>query len=242
MNKLSLIVALGLTLAAVSDTAARHGRHGGGGCGGGYGGGYGGYYGGCGGYAGGFYGGHYGHGGMYGSGYYAPSGYASSPYYYGNTSAYPSGSMTTPDPPPSMLAEKTATTAGRTLATTSTRRASACLTADRSAAAAPPESARVVAVAGIARPERFFDALRRQGHEVVREQVFPDHHWFTAADVRKVEREAQESVVDCVVTTAKDAVRLERHRSAMSLPWAILPMTVTIEPGAEFETWLRQYL
>lgn len=110
------------------------------------------------------------------------------------------------------------------------------------AAAAPPESARVVAVAGIARPERFFDALRRQGHDVVRQHVFPDHHWFTAADVRKVEREARESVVDCVVTTAKDAVRLERHRSAMSLPWAILPMTVTIEPGAEFETWLRQSL
>jgi len=110
------------------------------------------------------------------------------------------------------------------------------------ATAAPPEAARVVAVAGIARPERFFDALRRQGHEVVREQVFADHHWFTAADVRKIEREAQGSVVDCVVTTAKDAVRLERHRSAMSLPWAILPMTVAIEPGAEFETWLGQYL
>ena len=94
----------------------------------------------------------------------------------------------------------------------------------------------------LGRLAKVVDALRRQGHEVVREQVFPDHHWFTAADVRKVEREAQESVVDCVVTTGKDAVRLERHRSAMSLPWAILPMTVTIEPGAEFETWLRQYL
>lgn len=103
-----------------------------------------------------------------------------------------------------------------------------------------PESARVVAVAAIARPERFFDALRRQGHEVVREHVFSDHHWFTVADVRQIERSAQESVVDCVVTTAKDAVRLEPHISAMTLPWAILPITVTIEPGADFESWLRQ--
>ncbi len=109
-------------------------------------------------------------------------------------------------------------------------------------ASPPPESARVVAVAGIARPERFFAALREQGHEVVHQLVFPDHHWFTAADVHRAERLAQGSVVDCVVTTAKDAVRLERHRSAMTLPWAILPITVTIEPGAEFESWLRQLL
>jgi tetraacyldisaccharide 4'-kinase len=109
-------------------------------------------------------------------------------------------------------------------------------------AALPPESARVVAVAGIGRPERFFDALRRQGHEVVREFAFPDHHWFTEADVHNVERSAQESVVDCVVTTAKDAVRLEHLRRAMRLPWAILPITVTIDPPAEFESWVRQLL
>ncbi|HEX6323161.1 MAG TPA: tetraacyldisaccharide 4'-kinase [Vicinamibacterales bacterium] len=109
-------------------------------------------------------------------------------------------------------------------------------------AALPPESARVVAVAGIGRPERFFDALRRQGHEVVREHTFPDHHWFTEADVQKVEQSSQESVVDCVVTTAKDAVRLEHLDHAMRLPWAILPITVTIDPSAEFESWLRRLL
>lgn len=108
--------------------------------------------------------------------------------------------------------------------------------------AMPPESARVVAVAGIARPGRFFDALRQQGHEVVRQHVFADHHWFSEADVRQVEQSAQETVVDCVVTTAKDAVRLERHRRAMRLPWAILPIGVSIEPGAEFESWLRDLL
>jgi tetraacyldisaccharide 4'-kinase len=106
----------------------------------------------------------------------------------------------------------------------------------------PPESARVVGVAGIARPERFFEALRRQGHDVVREHVFPDHHWFTGSDVRTIERSSQASVVDCIVTTAKDAVRLERHRSTMRLPWAILPITVTVEPEAEFDSWLRHLL
>ena len=111
--------------------------------------------------------------------------------------------------------------------------------------AGPPEgghyATRVAAVAGIARPERFFDALRHS-HDVVRELVFADHHWFTASDVREVERQAREHGAVAVVTTAKDGVRLERHRAAMSLPWAILPIQVSIEPEAAFESWLQHRL
>lgn len=104
-----------------------------------------------------------------------------------------------------------------------------------------PTKTAVAAVAGIARPERFFDALR-QSHQIVRELVFADHHWFTESDVREVERQALEHGAVAVVTTAKDGVRLERHRAAMSLPWAILPIQVSIEPGVEFESWLRARL
>jgi tetraacyldisaccharide 4'-kinase len=105
----------------------------------------------------------------------------------------------------------------------------------------PPATARVVAVAGIARPERFFETLRRT-HEIGREVVFGDHHWFTDADVREIEQHARALGVDAIVTTAKDGVRLSPHRAAMSLPWAILPIEVSIEPAAEFESWLRQRL
>ena len=107
-------------------------------------------------------------------------------------------------------------------------------------AASPPAAARAVAVAGIARPERFFDALRGQGHEIVAERAFRDHHWFSALDVQEIERQARDSGVDWIVTTAKDAVRLERHRDMMTLRWAILPISVTIEPEEEFKTWLQQ--
>jgi tetraacyldisaccharide 4'-kinase len=117
-----------------------------------------------------------------------------------------------------------------------------------SASGGPPESghyvsagAPVAAVAGIARPERFFSSLRHS-HDVVSELAFADHHWFTAADVREAERQAREHGAVAVVTTAKDGVRLERHRAAMSLPWAILPIQVSIEPGTAFESWLRERL
>ncbi|HVZ20842.1 MAG TPA: tetraacyldisaccharide 4'-kinase [Vicinamibacterales bacterium] len=68
---------------------------------------------------------------------------------------------------------------------------------------------RVVVVAGIARPERFVAAVREQGCEIVREIVFRDHHWFTDADVARIERAAVETGADAVITTEKDAVRLE---------------------------------
>jgi tetraacyldisaccharide 4'-kinase len=101
-----------------------------------------------------------------------------------------------------------------------------------------PADKRVVAVAGIARPQRFFDALRKQGYDVAGEFAFPDHHWFSAADVREIEAKARERGASAVVTTAKDAMRLERYRNGLTAPWAILPLSVFVEPSAEFEAWL----
>lgn len=102
----------------------------------------------------------------------------------------------------------------------------------------PAGDKRVAAVAGIARPGRFFDALRKQGYEVVREFTFPDHHWFSAAEVRDVEAKARGLGASSIVTTAKDAMRLERYRNDLTTPWAILPISVFVEPSAEFEAWL----
>jgi tetraacyldisaccharide 4'-kinase len=95
---------------------------------------------------------------------------------------------------------------------------------------------RVVAVAGIARPERFFAALRSQGWDVVCEMVFRDHHWFTDRDVRTITRAARDRDADLVVTTEKDAMRL-------SLPDLFcLPMRVAIEPEHRFAEWLSERL
>jgi tetraacyldisaccharide 4'-kinase len=90
---------------------------------------------------------------------------------------------------------------------------------------------RVVAFAGIARPERFFNALRSLGYEVARELTFPDHHWYTAGDISGIQAAAREANTLVIVTTEKDAVRCD-------LECAVLPMTVEVEPAAEFERWL----
>jgi tetraacyldisaccharide 4'-kinase len=102
----------------------------------------------------------------------------------------------------------------------------------------PPTSGkRVVAVAAIGRPQRFFNALREQGYEVVREMPFPDHHWYTASDLDRIRAAARDNAADLVVTTDKDAVRLPAQAG-----WAVLPMTAEIEPSNRFSSWLRERL
>jgi tetraacyldisaccharide 4'-kinase len=110
---------------------------------------------------------------------------------------------------------------------------------------------RVVAVAAIARPERFFAALRAKGWDVAREMTFRDHHWFTAKDLKKVSAAAEETGASLVMTTEKDAMRLgplvgrglaPRQAGREGAPYAYLPMSVTIEPGDRFASWLRERL
>lgn len=98
---------------------------------------------------------------------------------------------------------------------------------------------RVVAVAGIARPQRFFEALRGEGWDVARELAFRDHHWFTSRDLESIRRAAAETNADLVMTTEKDAMRLAGMVDAV---WAFLPMRVTIEPADRFGAWLQERL
>jgi tetraacyldisaccharide 4'-kinase len=100
-----------------------------------------------------------------------------------------------------------------------------------------PAGARVVAVAGIARPERFFRAVRAQGWNVVAELRYSDHHWYTPKDLAQINNVAQDARARAVVTTEKDAVRIGEQAW-----WAALPMRITIEPADEFRAWLRERL
>lgn len=102
---------------------------------------------------------------------------------------------------------------------------------------APSPDARVVAVAGIARPSRFFDDLTAAGWPVVERMAFADHHPFDASDVARICRRATELQATLVLATEKDAVRLESHTFG-ALPFARVPLHVAIEPAVEFDRWM----
>jgi tetraacyldisaccharide 4'-kinase len=96
-----------------------------------------------------------------------------------------------------------------------------------------------VAVAAIARPSRFFEAAVASGWQVRREISYRDHHWFTARDVEHIATLAREVDAGVILTTEKDAVRLEPFvADTHTPPWAYLPMRVTIEPPEAFRAWL----
>ena len=85
------------------------------------------------------------------------------------------------------------------------------------AIAARLRGARVVAFAGIGRPEKFFDTLRETGAEVVATRAFADHHPFTPNEIATLKREAAEARAR-LVTTEKDFTRLPADCDALALP------------------------
>jgi tetraacyldisaccharide 4'-kinase len=96
----------------------------------------------------------------------------------------------------------------------------------------------VFAVAGIARPARFFDLLASAGWNVAGTMSFRDHHWFSAGDIEQFAAAAREAGAEVILTTEKDAVRLSSALETRP-PIAIVPLTVGIEPGKAFDDWLQ---
>ncbi|MGO1080502.1 tetraacyldisaccharide 4'-kinase [Inquilinus sp. CA228] len=66
---------------------------------------------------------------------------------------------------------------------------------------------KVLAFAGIGRPEKFFATLAELGAEIVGAVPFPDHHAYTPDEVMRLVETAQERGA-VPVTTEKDLVRL----------------------------------
>ena len=63
----------------------------------------------------------------------------------------------------------------------------------------------VAAFAGIGRPEKFFTTLEHGGAHLVARHAFPDHHFYTDAELRRLADKANGAPL---VTTEKDWVRL----------------------------------
>ena len=67
-----------------------------------------------------------------------------------------------------------------------------------------------VAVAcGIGNPQAFAEDILQIGINIVSENFFADHHAFQQEDLDRLTRDARDAGADAIVTTEKDAVRLE---------------------------------
>ena len=91
---------------------------------------------------------------------------------------------------------------------------------------------RVIAFAGIARPDAFRHTLTALGAEPVAFKAFPDHHPYTGAEIRHLNEEKDRLHADCLVTTEKDWVRLKDLR-VQHLDLAFLRITFELLGQAE---------
>ena len=89
---------------------------------------------------------------------------------------------------------------------------------------------KVLAVAGVANPERFVTSLREAGHNVVDSIAYADHHRYTAKDLAAIEAKMKSAGATAVFTTDKDAVRFEAL--VPSFPVHRVPLIVEFDPPA----------
>lgn len=91
---------------------------------------------------------------------------------------------------------------------------------------------KVYAIAAVARPVRFLFTLRHAGARIAGHKIFPDHYTISQQQLLSIMKSAQQCGAEIVVTTEKDAVRIERFAPKEMLAVRI---KAVVEPMDEFE-------
>ena len=104
-------------------------------------------------------------------------------------------------------------------------------------------SQKILLVSAIAKPA-YFEKEARRLYEVHHHVQFPDHHRYTASDLKKIHETASAAGIDSILTTEKDMVKLigpEFHALLEGKNWFYLPVkAVFLQNGSEFDTMVRR--
>jgi tetraacyldisaccharide 4'-kinase len=68
---------------------------------------------------------------------------------------------------------------------------------------------KVFAFCALGNPNNFYEQLRQEKFDLTSTQTFPDHHFYTSKDIAKLTRKARSIGAEILLTTAKDAVKLQ---------------------------------
>ena len=92
---------------------------------------------------------------------------------------------------------------------------------------------RVVSFSGIATPESFEAFLNKLGAEIVHNKRFLDHHRFTQNEMDEIFSAAQKAEADLIITTEKDAVRIQSDMMDANIVFVFLRLEVEILFGVK---------
>jgi tetraacyldisaccharide 4'-kinase len=90
---------------------------------------------------------------------------------------------------------------------------------------------RNAAFCAVGNPQSFFTQLRDEGQELSFTKAFPDHYSYTQKDLDRLVNAAKKAGVEALITTAKDAVKLQSLTIAM--PCYILEISIDVENSEE---------
>jgi tetraacyldisaccharide 4'-kinase len=102
---------------------------------------------------------------------------------------------------------------------------------------------RVLAFAGIGRPQKFFKTLADLGAIIAASETYPDHHAFSEADAIRIAERARAANL-LPVTTSKDMTRLAGGpaRDALASLTKTVPVRLSFETEATMATFLSETL
>ena len=105
--------------------------------------------------------------------------------------------------------------------------------------AAQPQTS--LLVTGIARPDRALEGAKQHA-EVTAHAFYPDHHAFTQADVDHWLAWMKEAGIASLITTEKDAVRLQSFEATLSeVEVWVLPLTLNWHTEANVQAFLETW-
>ena len=84
----------------------------------------------------------------------------------------------------------------------------------------------VAAFSGIANPDDFRKLIEKSGARVVSYHPFPDHHNYSLTDLKQIEDSAQKSGAKLILTTEKDAVKVQSSSTTIPLYKVALEMEI----------------
>ncbi|MDP8266127.1 MAG: tetraacyldisaccharide 4'-kinase [Candidatus Aceula meridiana] len=91
------------------------------------------------------------------------------------------------------------------------------------------EKRNVCCFSAIASPESFEKTLTGLGAQVVKNFIFRDHHVYDSGDVQKINRYCQERHITTIVTTQKDAVKLNQYFHGFDRDLMVLMLKIKID-------------
>ncbi len=92
---------------------------------------------------------------------------------------------------------------------------------------------KVIALSSLGDPVSFENTLEHIGAKIVELARYPDHYWYTKEDMDNIQERRQELDAKFIITTQKDAVRLQRVETQDFASLRVLRIEIEIISGKD---------